>query len=110
MFIMYKAIHGVVTHIMVYAGKTKKPVAVESKYSPYHEMRLDVDRTVQDLKPYGGYRIFSLPYNKWVKVSSQMYILERDINSFTRCNKWVGQGNRTEEFVQVSNERIKLCQ
>ena len=107
---MYKAIYGVVTHIMVYVGKTKKPIALESKYSPYHEMRLDVDITIQDLNPYGGYRIFSLPYNKWVNVSSQMYIAEKDITSFTRCNRWIGDGSRTEIDIQVSNERIKLCQ
>lgn len=106
---MYKAIHGVVTHIMVYVGKTKKPVAVESKYSPYHETRLDVDRTIQDLNPCGGYRIFSLPYNKWVKVSSEMHINERDITSFHRCNKWIDDGSRTETDIQVSNERIQLC-
>ena len=109
MFIMYKAIHGVVTHIMVYVGNTKKPVSVESKYSPYHEMRLDVDRTIQDFNPCGGYRIFSLPYNKWVKVSSEMHIAERDINYFTRCNRWIGDGSRTDIEVQVSNERIQLC-
>lgn len=108
---MYKAIHGVVTHIMVYVGNTKKPISLESKYSPYHEMRLDVNRTVQDLNPCGGYRIFSLPYNKWVNVSSEMHINERDINYFTRCNKWVGEGgSKTDIFVQVSNERIQLCQ
>lgn len=109
MFIMYKAIYGVVTHIMVYVDRTKKPVALESKYSPYNEMRLDVDRAVQDLIAIGGYRVFSLPYNKWVKVSSQMHINERDITGFHKCNKWIGDGSRTETDIQVSNERIKLC-
>lgn len=110
MFIMYKAVNGVVTHIMVYVDKTKKPIALESKYSPYHEMRLDINKTVHDLNPCGGYRIFSLPYNKWVNVSSQMHINERDIAGFHRCNRWIGDGTRTEIIVQISKERIKLCQ
>lgn len=109
MFIMYKAVNGVVTHIMVYVGNTKKPVALESKYSPYHEMRLDVDRTIQDLNAGGSYRIFSLPYNAWINIGTTMYIAEKDITSFHSCNKWIGDGSRTETEIQVSNERIQLC-
>ena len=109
MFIMYKAVNGVVTHIMVYVGKTKKPIALESKYSPYHEMRLDVYRPIEDLNAGGGYRIFSLPYNAWIRIGTTMYIAEKDITSFHSCNSRIGEGSRTEKDVQVSNERIQLC-
>ena len=109
MFIMYKAVNGVVTHIMIYVGKTKKPVALESHCAPHHEMRLDTYRPIEDLNAGGGYRIFSLPYNAWINIGATMYIAERDITSFHSCNKWIGDGSRTETEIQISNERIQLC-
>ena len=105
---MYKAIYGVVTHIMVHVGNTKKPVALVSMTSP-HEIKLYNNTTIQAHNTGGSHRAFLLPYNKWVKVSSQMHMTERDITSFHRCNMSTGQDRWTETIVQVSNERIQLC-
>lgn len=108
MFIMYKAVNGVVTELFIYYKSQQDHILIESKYSPYNEMDLDSGcRTYYDDNASGGYRRFQLAFNKPIHVHDILHINERDITCFKFVNKWVNGGRRTEETLQVGG-RIKL--
>lgn len=106
MFIMYKAVDGVVTELFIYSKQDN--VILESKVAPYNEMDLSSNYTdYRDENAGGGYRRFHLALNKPMDIHNVLYIDERDITCFTHVNRWVNCGRRTEEAMQVGG-RIKL--